>query len=223
MPLRVIFLDAVGTLFGVRGSVGQIYGAIAADFGVAVAPSDLDRAFIQNFQAAKAPIFPGVALEDIPAYEFAWWRAIAQGTFDQLGSLEQFSDFELFFKTLYTHFATADPWFVYPEVPTVLARWQHQGIQLGVLSNFDSRLNLVLEAMGLDHFFSSVTCSTQVGAAKPEAAIFRAALSKHDCAPDRACHIGDSWKEDYQGAKAAGLHAIWLERPNSVLYNLPIH
>ncbi len=33
---QVIFLDAVGTLFGVKGSVGAIYSQIAADFGVEV-------------------------------------------------------------------------------------------------------------------------------------------------------------------------------------------
>ena len=39
---KVIFLDAVGTLFGVKGSVGEVYREIAADFGVDVAASVLD-------------------------------------------------------------------------------------------------------------------------------------------------------------------------------------
>lgn len=35
---KVIFLDAVGTLFGVKGSVGTVYSQIAQDFGVEVSP-----------------------------------------------------------------------------------------------------------------------------------------------------------------------------------------
>ena len=35
-PPQAIFLDAMGTLFGLRGSVGDIYGKIAQSFGVQV-------------------------------------------------------------------------------------------------------------------------------------------------------------------------------------------
>lgn len=85
-------------------------------------------------------------------------------------------------------------------------------IELGVLSNFDSRLHTVLPALGLAEFFSSVTISTEVGAAKPDARIFQAALQKHECSPAQAWHIGDRQKEDYEGAKAAGLRAVLLKR-----------
>ena len=42
---KVIFLDAVGTLFGIKGSVGEVYGQIAQKFGVEVSLEELDRAF----------------------------------------------------------------------------------------------------------------------------------------------------------------------------------
>jgi len=45
MP-KVIFLDAVGTLFNVRSSVGEAYNKIASRFGVQVSPEVLNRAFI---------------------------------------------------------------------------------------------------------------------------------------------------------------------------------
>lgn len=47
MKLRVLFFDAVGTLFRVRGSVGQVYSQVAAEYGVRVDPQALDRAFGQ--------------------------------------------------------------------------------------------------------------------------------------------------------------------------------
>lgn len=209
---KVIFLDAVGTLFGVKGSVGEVYGEMAQRFGVEVSDSALNQAFIQTFQAAPPPIFPGAEPQEIPECEFKWWQLVSRRTFEQAGVLHHFSDFSAFFAELYTHFATAEPWFVYPDVRPALEHWQQLGIELGVLSNFDSRLYLVLEALDLAQFFTSVTISTEVGAAKPDPQIFAVGLHKHKCPAELACHIGDSLKEDYQGAKAAGLRAILLKR-----------
>lgn len=211
-PPQVIFFDAVGTLFGVQGSVGEIYSRLAGRIGVQVDPVALDRAFIRSFRAAPRAAFPGVAPDQLAEHEFAWWCAIARGSFQQVGVLDQFSDFTGFFQELFDHFATAMPWFVYDEVPAVLAACQSTGISLGIISNFDSRLHQVLELLDLASFFTSVTISTAVGTAKPGTAVFQAALQQHGCDPAAAWHIGDSYVEDYQGAVSAGLRGIWLDR-----------
>jgi putative hydrolase of the HAD superfamily len=209
---NVIFLDAVGTLFGVKGSVGAIYAEVAQQFGVVVAATALNQAFFQSFRAAGMPAFEGTDRTTRQAQEFEWWLAIATNTFQQAGVLEQFPDFAAFFAVLYAHFATADPWIVYPDVLPALKRWQQLGVPLGILSNFDSRLYAVLEALALADFFASVTLSTEVGVAKPDPRVFAIALQKHSCLPSAAWHIGDSFEEDYQAAKAAGMRGIWLRR-----------
>jgi len=209
---QVIFLDAVGTLFGLRGSIGAIYSNLASQFGVSVEPATLNRTFVQSFRGAAPLAFPGTEAEEIPEREFAWWWAIAAQTFQEAGVLNQFTDFSAFFSALYAHFATTEPWFVYTDIQTNLEQWRNQSIELGVVSNFDSRIHTVLPGLGLADFFTSVTISTEVGAAKPDARIFAAALKKHHCLPDAAWHIGDSFKEDYEGANAAGLRGILLRR-----------
>ena len=209
---KVIFLDAVGTLFGIQGSVGTIYSQLAQQFGVEVSEADLNLAFGQSFRHSSPAAFLGAEPSEIPVLEFEWWQAIAQETFAQAGVLQQFSDFATFFKKLYAHFETATPWFVYPEVPSVLEQWRSQGIELGILSNFDSRLYSVLDALDLVKFFTSITISTEVGAAKPNPDIFAAGLKKHDCAASAAWHIGDSYQEDYEAAQVIGLTGIWLNR-----------
>jgi putative hydrolase of the HAD superfamily len=209
---KVIFFDAVGTLFGVKGSVGQIYGAIAAEFGVEVAPQSLDWAFGQAFKAAGNPAFPGVDPAELAAREYSWWREVAIVTFDRAEVLPQFADFDAFFATLFEYFATAAPWELYSDTVTTLETLRSAQIPLGILSNFDSRLHRVLPALGLSDYFQSVTISTEVGAAKPDPVIFQGALAKHGCAAAEAWHIGDSLDEDYRAAMAAGLKAIWLQR-----------
>ncbi len=208
----VIFLDAVGTLFGVRGTVGEIYSRFAQQAGVTADPQRLNQAFIHSFLAAPKAAFPGVDPQDRSQYELQWWQAVAQQAFADVGALAAFTDFDAFFRLLFDHFATPKPWFVYPEVPQVLEQWRQQGIPLGVISNFDSRLHAVLQALNLSDYFDSVTISTEVGAAKPHPQIFAAAIAKHQVMAHSAWHIGDSWQEDYEGAQQAGLTGIWLHR-----------
>ncbi|MEH1826373.1 HAD family hydrolase [Nostoc sp. C052] len=209
---KVIFLDAVGTLFDVKGSVGEVYSQIAQEFGVIVSAETLNTAFIQSFKSAPPPIFPDAELQDIPQREFDWWRIIALNTFESAGVLKEFSDFSAFFSELYIHFGTGEPWFVYPDVLPALINWRRLGVSLGVLSNFDSRIYSVLQCLGLREFFTSVTISTQVRAAKPDPQIFAIALDKHKCSPEAAWHVGDSIVEDYHAAKAAGLRGVWINR-----------
>jgi putative hydrolase of the HAD superfamily len=214
---KVIFLDAAGTLFDVRGSVGEVYAQLAKDFGVTVDSEELNAAFFQSFAESNPMAFPGRELAKIPQLEFEWWLAVSAKAFQIAGVFQQFSDFPKFFAELYAHFATAEPWFVYPDVLPALNRWQKQGIELAVVSNFDSRLYAVLKSLGLAKYFTSVTISTEVGAAKPDAQIFTAALQKHNCFAENVLHIGDSFKADYCGARSAGLNAVWLNRQQEIL------
>ena len=210
---QVIFLDAVGTLFGVRGSVGQIYSQVASKYGVNCAPEILDRHFYAAFKASPPCVFPGVSIDHIPQLEYQWWKAINQQTFTAAGVWAQFNDFDAFFDQLYQYFTTSAAWEIYPDVIVALNQWQQAGIPLGVLSNFDSRLYSVLKVLDLEQYFSTVTISTEVGAAKPQPEIFTTALNKYQCHPANAWHIGDSNRDDYLGASGVGIMAIWIDRP----------
>jgi putative hydrolase of the HAD superfamily len=215
LPLpQLILLDAVGTLFGVRDSVGQIYSEMASKHGVTCAPELLNKYFFIAFKNAPPGIFPDLPTADIPAAEYRWWREINRQTFAAAGVWAQFTDFDVFFKDLYEYFATPAAWTIYPDTIAALTSWQQAGVTLAVLSNFDSRLYTVLKGLDLHQYFSTVTISTEVNAAKPQAKIFTAALGKHDCLPQSAWHIGDSLEEDYLGAASVGITAIWLNRHN---------
>jgi len=211
---KVIFLDAVGTIIGVRRGVGEVYSNLAQQLGVEVDPDTLNQCFYQSFKAADPCAFPGVELKDIPQWEFNWWRAIAYGTFARAGVINQFADFNAFFAELYQYFALPKSWYVYQDVIPSLIHWQEEGIELGIISNFDTRIYSILEGLTLKQFFDSVTISSLVGAAKPDAQIFLSALEKHQCEPEEVWHIGDSLSEDYQGALSVGMKAFLIERKN---------
>ena len=56
---QALLLDAMGTLIGLRQSVGTLYGAAAADYGLELEAEALDRAFAQAYSQAPPLTFPG--------------------------------------------------------------------------------------------------------------------------------------------------------------------
>ena len=100
----------------------------------------------------------------------------------------------------------------YPEVPGVLARLRAGGARLAVVSNWDVSLHDVLERTGLRPLVDAVVISAELGVAKPDPAIFRAALDRLGAGPDGALHVGDSLEDDVAGARAAGLDAVLVAR-----------
>jgi putative hydrolase of the HAD superfamily len=69
-----------------------------------------------------------------------------------------------------------------------------------------------LRACGLEEVFDVVVVSADVGAGKPDGAVFRRALELLRVSPANAVMIGDSWERDVLGARAAGMTGILLDR-----------
>jgi putative hydrolase of the HAD superfamily len=67
-----------------------------------------------------------------------------------------------------------------------------------------------LAACGLEAYFDVVVVSADVGVAKPGAEIFEHVLTRLNA--DGGVMIGDSLDRDVEGAIAAGLGAVWLNR-----------
>lgn len=93
-----------------------------------------------------------------------------------------------------------------------LAGLRREGLALVVVSNWDASLPEVLARAGLEKELDGVVVSAQVGAAKPNPAIFRRALALAGVSAGSALHVGDGLREDVEGATAAGIEAVWLDR-----------
>ena len=126
--------------------------------------------------------------------------------------LAEKSPSQTFFAALYEHFARPEAWRVFDDVLPALETLSARGHKLGVVSNWDERLRPLLGRLGLDRFFSEVIISCEVGAAKPDSRIFRAAAEKLAVEPGAILHVGDSLEADVQGARKAGWEAIELRR-----------
>jgi putative hydrolase of the HAD superfamily len=101
----------------------------------------------------------------------------------------------------------------YPEVPAVLRELRARGARLVVVSNWDVSLHDVLAATGLRPLLDAVVTSAELGAAKPDPAIFAAALRAAGGVPaSTAVHVGDDEEADAGGARAAGIAAVLVRR-----------
>jgi putative hydrolase of the HAD superfamily len=69
-----------------------------------------------------------------------------------------------------------------------------------------------LAASGLSDSFDAVVVSGDLGVAKPDASIFTHACARLGVEPRATIMIGDSLTRDIDGALAAGLRAVWLNR-----------
>jgi putative hydrolase of the HAD superfamily len=102
-----------------------------------------------------------------------------------------------------------EPW---EDAAPALVRLREHGLRLVVASNWDCSLPEVLDGIGLGALVDAVVTSAVVGAAKPDARIFEAALEAAGCAAGEAVHVGDSAEDDVGGAVGAGLRALLLDR-----------
>jgi len=211
---KVVFFDVAGTLIRVRDGVGAQYARVAARFDVTADPATLAREFPRAFRAAPPMAFPGAPASTVPQREREVWRGIVREVFAGAGALPQFAPgaFDAYFDAVYRHFEEATVWEVFSDVEPTLEALRARGCTLGIVSNFDSRVVRILEGLGLAAWFASVTLSSVVGATKPDPAIFARALARHGVGPAQALHVGDAPEEDADGARAAGLGAVLIDR-----------
>ena len=87
------------------------------------------------------------------------------------------------------------------------------GYPLALVTNGASCLQREkLAASGLADRFDIVVAGGDVGAAKPDPAIFRRALDALGAAPADAIMVGNSLEHDIEGAVALGMRAVWVDR-----------
>jgi putative hydrolase of the HAD superfamily len=100
---------------------------------------------------------------------------------------------------------------LYDGTSTVVTEVRNRGYILGVCSDADRDYldaNLARHGLGFD----AVVASEDVGCYKPHRAMFEAICDALSCEPSETVFVGDGPETDVEGARRAGLHAVWIER-----------
>lgn len=98
---------------------------------------------------------------------------------------------------------------LFPDVVPAL-RSLHEQFKLIAVTNG----NADLAKIGIAELFDGHISARTVGAAKPAAKIFHAAVEEGGASPAETLHVGDHPTMDVDGARAAGLRAAWINRVN---------
>ena len=116
------------------------------------------------------------------------------------------------------HFGlTKTPWHCEDETPCpdavpILEELSRRGIKLGVIANQNPGTERRLADWDLLRYFQVVAASAELGAAKPDPAIFRWALAKAGCPARNAVMVGDRLDNDIAPANRLGMHTVRILR-----------
>lgn len=210
MRVDAVFFDAGATLLYADPPVGHVYAKALRRAGIEADPAEVQRRFNRTWRRLRSER-AGEGLEYGGTERAArrWWRRVVRECFREYAALD---DFDRTFQSLWEHFARGEAWSVYDDAKPTLCALRERGKGLGLISNWDARLERVLEEKGLSERLDWTVISHQVGSEKPDGAVFRRALNLCGLPPPRVAHVGDSYEEDVVGARRAGLHALWLRR-----------
>jgi putative hydrolase of the HAD superfamily len=115
-------------------------------------------------------------------------------------------------RRVYDEFGEPARWSAYEDVEPAFARLRARGISLGIISNWDSRLEGLLGGLGLASYLETVVSSASVGLHKPDPRIFELACERLGVSVQDAAHVGDHQYADIVGASAAGMTPVLIDR-----------
>jgi putative hydrolase of the HAD superfamily len=204
---RAVLLDALGTLVELEPPAPRLRDELVRRFGLSVSEAEAQRAIEAEMSYYRAHFDEGrdePSLEDLRrrcAHEL--WRELS----GEALAPEPDAQVDVLMSSLRFR--------AYGDAPAALTALRELGLVLVVVSNWDVSLPVVLERIGLVGRLDGVVTSAEVGARKPHRAIFDRALELAGVRAGEAVHVGDSRRDDVEGARAAGIEAVLLNRAGS--------
>jgi putative hydrolase of the HAD superfamily len=200
--ILAVTFDVGGTLISPWPSVGHVYAGVATKHGHhGISPDLLNERFAAAWRGLEQ--FHHGRDE---------WAALVDRVFEGLTDPPPSSSF---FPEIFTRFGEPEAWRIFDDVKPAIDALASLGINLAVISNWDDRLQPLLERLGLRKYFETIVISCETGFPKPSPVIFEHAARKLGLAPEFILHVGDSERDDLQGAEEAGFQARLIERSKS--------
>lgn len=203
--IRYIAFDAVGTVIYPTPPVAEVYATIAARHG-----SNLSEVEIRSRIGLAMTIFD----DDSVASDFKTseqrerelWRDVVGAVLTDVATIEHCFD------ELFSWFGQVEAWSVFPDVRPALAMIRKHGLGVALASNFDSRLHSVLEGLPELADVAIRVVSSEVGYRKPSVHYYNRLADACGCRPCEVLMVGDTPTNDVEGAVAAGMRGILIDR-----------
>ena len=209
--IRAVFFDLYGTLATFDPPREVIQANAAAHFGLALSPEGVDRGYHladqhMSRQNAMAPV-----RNMSPAEQGHFFARFEQLVLEGAGhSVDLETSAAVWKRVRSQRYKLA----LFEDVVPGLDRIRNSSLLTGLISNVNSSGRALADSMGLAGHIDFAITSGDAGAEKPHPAIFKAALSRANISPAEAVHVGDQIESDIDGAQAAGIAPILMDRFN---------
>jgi putative hydrolase of the HAD superfamily len=210
----IVLFDAGETLVAPRESFGAVYARVLATLGVVLDPADLERGLRRCWADTNATLSPGVdRYGSHPGGESGYWLRFVEGTLARTPGVHDHAELAAgALAPLREAFRDPASWTVFDDVVPALAALSRAGARLAIVSNWDSSLPGLLDALDLARWFDTIVVSHLEGFEKPRPELFLRAVTRLAGVPDEALHIGDVPELDEAGARAAGIASLTIDR-----------
>ena len=200
---RAIFFDVDFTLIYPGPTFrGEGYHAFCARYGM-----DVDPAKFAQGVASAASLLDG---PDDAAYDAEIFVNYTRHIIEQMGGAGPRIDDCA--REIYTEWAACQHFELYDEVPAVLRTLSEAGLRIGLISNSHRCLASFQSHFELQGLITATVSSSEHGFMKPHPSIFSAALQLVNVPAGEAVMVGDSVRQDVEGALRAGMRAVLLHR-----------
>jgi putative hydrolase of the HAD superfamily len=199
---RAVLLDALGTLIDFEPPAPRLRAALRARLGVDVGEAVAAAAIRAEIAYYRPRLHEGVDAASLADLRLRCAVAMRPA----LGAIDA-SD-----EVLRDALLESLRFFAYPDVLPALAALRAGGIRTVVVSNWDVSLHERLRETGVAALVDGAIASAEARSAKPDGAIFAAALALAGVAAADAWHVGDTPAADVDGALAAGLAPVLIDR-----------
>jgi HAD superfamily hydrolase (TIGR01509 family) len=181
---------------------GEGYRTFCARHGIDVTTDLFDRAV-----ASAAPLLEG---PDDSIYDAEIFVRYTRHIIEHMGG--HGARIDACAREIYEEWASCHHFELYDDVAPVLRELSAAGVRLGLVSNSHRCLVSFQSHFELDGLIVGAVSSAEHGRMKPHPSIFRAALDLMDVPASRALMVGDSVRQDIEGALQAGMRAALLHR-----------
>lgn len=208
---KLITFDITDTLLKFKTHPSVEYSKVASDYGYKIDETKIISSFRTSFimMSEKYPNFG--SRTDLHWSE--WWTKLVFNVFKQSHPEMDKNHLAEIAEKLIKKYETADCWMKFNENDYELLKTiKSLNKTVGVISNFDERIEIILRNLNLIEYFDFILSSYSVGFMKPEKQIFDEALKncREIVKPNEALHIGNTAKLDYLGARNAGWSCILI-------------